>query len=44
MDNTLLPQPSVAALFVIAAFMSAVNGFHTPALQAMTPRLVGADD
>jgi MFS family permease len=44
MGNALLPQPSVAALFVIAAFLSAVNGFHTPALQAMTPRLVGADD
>jgi len=44
MGNALLPQPSVAALFVIAAFMSAVNGFHTPALQAMTPRLVGPDD
>lgn len=24
--------------------MSAVNGFHTPALQAMTPRLVGPGD
>ena len=44
MGNALLPQPSVAALFVIAAFMSAVNGFHTPALQAMTPRLVDAGD
>ena len=42
MGNALLPQPSVAALFVIAAFTSAVNGFHTPALQAMTPQLVDA--
>ena len=44
MGNAMLPHPSVAALFVIAAFMSAVNGFHTPALQAITPRLVDAED
>ena len=38
--NSLLPQPSVVLLFVIAAFMSAVNGFHRPALEAVTPKLV----
>jgi len=38
--NSLLPRPSVAALFVISALMSAVTGFHRPALEAMTPRLV----
>jgi MFS family permease len=38
--NSLLPRPSVAALFVISGFMSAVTGFHRPALEAMTPRLV----
>jgi MFS family permease len=42
--NAALPRPSVAALFVVAAFMSAVNGFHTPALQSLTPRLVGPED
>ena len=38
--NALLPQPSVALLFVVAAFMSAVNGFHRPALEAITQKLV----
>jgi MFS family permease len=38
--NSLAPEPSVTALFAIAAFLSAVNGFHRPALEAMTPKLV----
>jgi MFS family permease len=38
--NSLLPRPSVALLFVAAAFLSAVNGFHRPALEALTQRLV----
>jgi MFS family permease len=42
--NSLLPHPSITLLFVIAAFMSAVNGFHTPALQSLTPRLVEVDE
>jgi MFS family permease len=42
--NALLPQPSVVAIFVIAAFLSAVNGFHRPALEAMTQKLVPFDD
>jgi MFS family permease len=42
--NAMLPHPSVALLFVVAALMSAVNGFHRPALESMTPRLVGAED
>jgi hypothetical protein len=29
---------------VIAAFMSAVNGFHRPALEAMTPKLVTVEE
>jgi hypothetical protein len=33
-------QPSVTLLYVIAGLMSAWNGFHRPALEAMTPRLV----
>jgi MFS family permease len=42
--NAALPQPSVVALFVLSALMSGVNGFHRPALDALTPRLVGRDD
>ena len=38
------PHPSVPLLFVVAAFMSAVNGFHTPALESLTPKLVDAED
>jgi MFS family permease len=42
--NAMLPHPSVTLLFVVAALMSAVNGFHRPALESMTPRLVATDD
>jgi MFS family permease len=38
--NALLPHPSVTVLFVVAAFLSAVNGFHRPALEAITQKLV----
>ncbi|MGD0678828.1 MAG: MFS transporter, partial [Polyangiaceae bacterium] len=37
-------HPSVVVVFVVSALMSGVNGFHRPALEAMTPRLVGADE
>jgi MFS family permease len=42
--NAALPHPSVAAIFVLTAAMSAVNGFHRPTLEAMTPRLVDRDE
>lgn len=42
--NSMLAKPSVLVLFVVAAFMSAINGFHTPALESLTPRLVPASD
>src|SRR3954469_22685102 len=38
--NALLPHPSVALVFAMTAVMSAVAGFHRPALESMTPRLV----
>jgi MFS family permease len=41
--NAALPQPSVVALFALSALMSGVNGFHRPALDALTPRLVDRD-
>jgi MFS family permease len=42
--NSMAPHPSVSMLFLIAACMSAVTGFHTPALESLTPRLVAAED
>ncbi|HET9768737.1 MAG TPA: MFS transporter, partial [Thermoanaerobaculia bacterium] len=42
--NAVLPHPSVAVPFVVAGLMSALNGFHRPALEAMTPRLVDRDE
>lgn len=42
--NSLLPHPSVTLLFVVAAFMSAVDGFHRPALESLTPKLVDVED
>jgi len=44
MINTLLPQPKVWLIFVVSGAMSALNGFHRPALDALTPRLVDRDD
>jgi len=42
--NSLLARPSVWLLFVVAALMSAVNGFHRPALESLTQKLVPIDD
>jgi MFS family permease len=42
--NSLTVHPSVPLIFVVSACMSAVNGFHTPALQSLTPRLVTIED
>jgi len=42
--NAALPRPSIAVPFVVAGLMSALNGFHRPALEAMTPRLVDRDE
>jgi MFS family permease len=42
--NGMLPHPSVALIFLVSAAMSATNGFHRPALDAMTPRLVDRED
>jgi MFS family permease len=42
--NARLQQPSVLLLFVIAAFMSGVNGFHRPALESLTQKLVPVAD
>jgi MFS family permease len=42
--NSLASHPSPLVLFVVSAVMSALNGFHRPALDAMTPRLVDRED
>jgi MFS family permease len=42
--NSLLSAPSLILIFVVSATMSAVNGFHRPALDAITPRLVDRED
>jgi MFS family permease len=42
--NATLPHPSVALLFIVAAFMSAANGFHRPALESLTQKLVPLED
>jgi MFS family permease len=42
--NSMAARPSVALLFVLAAFMSAVSGFHRPGLESLTPKLVAVED
>src|SRR6185369_872532 len=42
--NASLARPSVVALFVLTFLLSAVNGFHRPTLEAMSPRLVERDE
>ncbi len=42
--NAWLAQPSVWVPFVAAGAMAALNGFHSPAMAAMTPRLVERDE
>ena len=42
--NSLLESPSVALIFAVTALMSALNGFHRPAMDALTPQLVQRDD
>jgi MFS family permease len=42
--NARLPHPSIPLIFTLSALMSAVNGFHRPTLEAMSPRLVDRDE
>lgn len=41
--NARAAHPSVAVLFALAACMAGLGGLHRPALEALTPRLVGRD-
>ena len=38
--NSMAPHPSIALIFIVAALMSAIGGFHTPSLESLTPKLV----
>lgn len=42
--NAFQEKPSVVLIFVATVFMFAVNGFHRPALEALTPRVVDLED
>lgn len=42
--NSLQEKPSIALIFVLVAIMQAVLGFHRPAMEAMTQKIVSADD
>jgi MFS family permease len=42
--NGWVPHSRVWLFFVVSAAMSGCNGFHRPALDAMTPRLVDRED
>jgi MFS family permease len=44
MVNALVGHSSVTLIFVVSALMSALNGFHRPALDAITPKLVKRDE
>jgi MFS family permease len=44
MLNALRVHPSVGLIFVVSTVMSAVSGFHRPALESMPQRLVGVDE
>jgi MFS family permease len=42
--NAFLPSPSLVLVFVLSALSSAVSGFHRPALDSLTPRLVPQEE
>jgi MFS family permease len=42
--NSLAAAPKVWLIYVVSASMAACNGFHRPALDSMTPRLVDRED
>lgn len=42
--NSYLNAPAVVFIFIIAACMSALVGFHRPAMEAITPQIVAKED
>jgi MFS family permease len=41
--NSLLPQPRLWALVLLASLFAACNAVHRPAIEALTPRIVSAE-
>lgn len=42
--NAMMPAPSVALIFVLAAFLQAMNALHRPAMEALTQYLIESKD
>jgi len=42
--NAAIHQPNIVIIFVIAIFMSAINGLHRPALDSITQQIVNKED
>jgi MFS family permease len=42
--NSLLPAPSLTAIFVLVALLQAIAAFHTPAMEALTQKLVAPSE
>ena len=42
--NSFLPQPSVLAIFILVAILQGVTGFHRPAMEALTQKMVEPTD
>ena len=42
--NSLLPNPSIAVIYIVAALFAVVNGLQRPSMDAMLPRLVSHED
>ena len=44
LGNSLLPNPSIALIYIVAALFAVVNGLQRPSMDAMLPRLVSHED
>ena len=44
LGNSLLPNPSIAVIYIVAALFAVVNGLQRPSMDAMLPRLVSHED
>lgn len=42
--NAFMPEPSVIVIFILVALLQAVLGFHRPAMEAMTQKMVMTED
>jgi MFS family permease len=38
--NSMLPHPSLVTIFIVSAFMQAVNGFHRPAMDSLSQAIL----